>query len=205
MFQGSKHVARGQALRAPARSGRRRRRQRHDRRSTARTTTRPSRRTSSSSRCGSRATAWATCSTRSTQKTLANQHDVVRNERRAELREPAVRHGRRSDLYAALYPPGHPYYAPTSSARTRTSRRRRSTTSATSSSATTRPNNATLVDRRATSILRDARRSSQKYFGSIPARAGRAEAVGGHAADRRPSAASRSPTGSSCRGSTSRG
>ena len=82
MFQGSKHVARGQALRVPP-EGRRLERQRLDHAPTARTTSRSCRRTSSSWRCGWRATAWASCSTGpASSETLDNQRDVVKNERR---------------------------------------------------------------------------------------------------------------------------
>ena len=81
---------RGQALRIPAEGGRLQR-QRHDVAPTAPTTTRSSRRISSSSRSGSRATAWASCSTGVGFKETHRQ-PARRGQERAPpaLREPAV-------------------------------------------------------------------------------------------------------------------
>ena len=87
--------------------------------STAPTTSRPCRRISWSSRCGSSPTAWAICSTCSTQTQLANQQDVVRNERRQSFENQPYGVADEA-LYQALFPPGI-RTTPTSSARTPTS------------------------------------------------------------------------------------
>ena len=47
-----------------------------------------------------------------TPKTVDLQRDVVKNERRQSVREPAVRRRRRSLLGEMLYPEGHPYHWP---------------------------------------------------------------------------------------------
>ena len=47
-----------------------------------------------------------------TPKTVDAQRDVVKNERRAELREPPVRHGRARRSTRCCIPPGHPYHWP---------------------------------------------------------------------------------------------
>ena len=99
------------------------------------------------------------------QTALANQQDVVRNERRQSIENRPVRHRRRGDLPRALsarssVPPVR------SSDRTPTSRPRSSTTCATSSSATT------ARTTRRSSIVGDfdpaaAKRLVEKYFGSF--------------------------------------
>ena len=92
MFQGSQERRRGQALRDPA-EDRRRRASTARRTPIARTTSRWCRRTSSRPRCGSRAIAWATCSSCSTAEE-PRQPDRRRAQRAApELRQRAVRQG----------------------------------------------------------------------------------------------------------------
>ena len=76
---------------------------------TAPTTSRSCRRTSSRPRCGSRATAWATCSTAAHDEE-PRQPDRRRPQRAPPaLRQRAVRQGAVRACTAALYPEGHPY------------------------------------------------------------------------------------------------
>ena len=84
MFQGSKHVAADTHFKLLEAAGATRH-QRHDRLRSHELLRDGARRISSSWRCGSSPIAWAICSTSLDQKALANQQDVVRNERRQSV------------------------------------------------------------------------------------------------------------------------
>ena len=66
--------------------------------------------TASSSRCGWRATAWRYLLDALDQEKLDTQRDVVHNERRQSVREPALRQGRAPARASCSIPKPHPYY-----------------------------------------------------------------------------------------------
>ena len=107
MFQGSKNVGSDKHFEILRKIGIERG-QRHDEHRPHELLRSRARRTSSRPRCGSRAIAWAICSSSLDRSALDNQIDVVRNERRQNYDNVPYRKALFA-LYAAMYPEGHPY------------------------------------------------------------------------------------------------
>ena len=186
MFQGSKHVAAATRTSRCSKAVGAQRHQRHHQLRSHQLLRDRARRTSSSSRCGSRAIAWATCSTSSTRPSSRTSRTSCATSaaRASRTARTACRRGRVPGALSRRAT----RTTPTSSARTRTSRPRswrtcknffRSTTCRTtppwrSSATSTRPQTKALVE---------------KYFGPLQARADGAEDHGRRRRRSRPSGA----------------